>query len=98
MVVDVHIPVEQALGEDFGLTPSDLPLYSLHPNGSLWDGVVKRFVYSGIYLDELSITVAPVVLGGGKRLFEGFDDTVRLEHIDVLQSPFATHILYRVVR
>jgi len=38
-----HLPVEQALGFAFGLTPSDLPLFSLHPNGSLWHGVVGRF-------------------------------------------------------
>ena len=41
---------------------------------------------------------APVVLGGGKRLFDGFDETMSLEHVSLLQSPFATHITYRVVR
>jgi dihydrofolate reductase len=50
------------------------------------------------YVEELSISIAPVVLGGGKRLFDGFDQTVRLEHLRLLQSPFATHISYRVVR
>jgi hypothetical protein len=41
---------------------------------------------------------APVVLGGGKRLFDDFDETVSLEHLSLLQSPFVTHITYRVVR
>ena len=50
------------------------------------------------YVDELSVSIAPVVLGGGKRLFDGFDQTVGLEHIGVLQSPFATHLSYRVAR
>jgi dihydrofolate reductase len=50
------------------------------------------------YVEELSISIAPVVLGGGKRLFEGFDHTIGLEHLRLLQSPFATHITYRVVR
>jgi dihydrofolate reductase len=50
------------------------------------------------YLEELSISIAPVILGGGKRLFDGFDETVNLEHVGLLQSPFATHITYRVVR
>jgi dihydrofolate reductase len=49
-------------------------------------------------VDELSISIAPVTLGAGKRLFEGFHDDVTLEHIGVRQSPFATHISYRVVR
>jgi len=48
--------------------------------------------------DELSIIVAPVVLGGGKRLFEGFTKPLELEHIGVRQSPFATFVDYRVRR
>jgi len=47
-------------------------------------------------VDELSIIVAPVVLGGGKRLFDGFTDSLELEHIRVRQSPFATFVDYRV--
>ncbi|HZK51141.1 MAG TPA: dihydrofolate reductase family protein [Actinomycetota bacterium] len=50
------------------------------------------------YVEELAISIAPVVLGGGKRLFDDFVDTVGLEHLGVRQSPFATHITYRVVR
>ena len=59
---------------------------------------VIRQALRGGYVEELSISIAPVVLGGGKRLFDGFDQTVVLEHVRVLQSPFATHISYRVVR
>jgi dihydrofolate reductase len=49
-------------------------------------------------VDELSIVVAPVILGDGKRLFEGFSKQVELEHVGVRQSPFATFIDYRVKR
>jgi dihydrofolate reductase len=49
-------------------------------------------------VDELTIIVAPVVLGGGKRLFEGFDRSLELEHLGVRQSPHATFIDYRVKR
>jgi dihydrofolate reductase len=59
--------------------------------------VIRQALRAGL-VDELSISVAPVVLGAGKRLFEGFDTDVRLEPIRVLQSPFATHVTYRVVR
>ena len=59
--------------------------------------IIRQALHSGL-IDELSISVALVVLGAGKRLFEGFDSDVRLEPIRVLQSPFATHITYRVVR
>jgi dihydrofolate reductase len=49
-------------------------------------------------VDELTIIVAPVVLSGGKRLFEGFDRSLELEHVGVRQSPHATFIDYRVRR
>ena len=47
-------------------------------------------------VDELTIIIAPVVLGAGKRLFDGFSESVELEHRRVRQSPFATFIEYRV--
>ena len=49
-------------------------------------------------VDELTIIVAPVVLGGGKRLFEGFTKSIDLEHIGVRQSQYATFVDYRVKR
>jgi dihydrofolate reductase len=58
--------------------------------------VIRQALRAG-YVEELSISIAPVVLGGGKRLFDGFDETVRLEHLRLLQTPFATHVSYRVV-
>jgi dihydrofolate reductase len=59
--------------------------------------VIRQALHAG-YLEELAISIAPVVLGGGKRLFDHVDQTVPLEHLAVRQSPFATHISYRVVR
>jgi dihydrofolate reductase len=49
-------------------------------------------------VDDLSIVIAPVVLGGGKRLFDGFTKDVELEHLGVHQSPYATFIDYAVKR
>lgn len=50
------------------------------------------------YVEELSMSIAPVILGDGKRVFDDFYQTVNLEHLGMLQSPFATHVTYRVVR
>jgi dihydrofolate reductase len=57
---------------------------------------VIRQALAGGYVDQLGIIVAPVVLGGGKRLFDGFTESLDLEHVGVRQSPFATFINYRV--
>jgi len=56
-----------------------------------------RQALRGGYVEELTITIAPVVLGAGKRLFEGFDESLNLEHVRLLQSRLATHITYRVL-
>ena len=59
--------------------------------------VIRQALEAGL-VDELSIIIAPVILGGGKRLFEGFTRSIDLQHIRVRQSPFATFIDYRVTR
>lgn len=57
--------------------------------------LIRQSLAAGL-VDELTIIIAPVILGGGKRLFEGFSDSIELEHLGVRQSPFATFIDYRV--
>jgi dihydrofolate reductase len=59
--------------------------------------VIRQALDAGL-VDELSIIVAPVVLGGGKHLFDGFTRSLDLEHLGVRQSRFATFIDYRVLR
>jgi dihydrofolate reductase len=47
-------------------------------------------------IDVLAISVAPVILGRGKRLFEGFDHDIDLEISSVHQSDYAVHTIYDV--
>ena len=49
-------------------------------------------------VDELVISTAPVILGAGKRLFDGFDLDVDLEVGKVYSSPYATHVRYAVAK
>jgi dihydrofolate reductase len=46
-------------------------------------------------LDELMLDVAPILLGSGERLLDGVTD-VQFDPVDVIHSPLATHIRYRV--
>lgn len=59
--------------------------------------VIRQSLAAGL-VDELTIIIAPVILGGGKRLFEGFEQSVDLEHLGVRQSPYATFVDYRVIK
>jgi dihydrofolate reductase len=59
--------------------------------------VIRQALEAGL-VDELTIIVAPVVLGGGKRLFEGFSSSLELEQLGVRQSRWATFVDYRVKR
>ena len=57
--------------------------------------VAQQYLDAGL-LDELQIHVAPVLLGGGVRLFENQRAEIELTH--VLGSPAVTHLRYRVVK
>lgn len=48
-------------------------------------------------LDEINISVIPILLGGGVRLFENIGTApVELERIRVVQAPGVTHLGFRV--
>jgi len=60
--------------------------------------VVRQLLLAG-QVDELTLHLTPIVLGGGMRLFDGFaPDSLKLECTGVEASQLTTHIDYRVVR
>src|SRR6476619_5410974 len=59
--------------------------------------VIRQGLVSGV-VDELHIIVAPVILGGGKHLFQDFTKSLDLENLGVRQSRWATFIEFAVRR
>jgi dihydrofolate reductase len=54
-----------------------------------------RQAFAAGAVDELTVDIAPVLLGSGERLFEGLEDP-GLEMLQVSHSPLAIHVRYRV--
>lgn len=60
--------------------------------------IARQCLEAGL-LDELTIHLVPVLLGGGVRLFEGIDPAkVELEPVRVIDSPGVTHLTFRAAR
>jgi dihydrofolate reductase len=56
--------------------------------------VIQQYLNLGV-IQELEIAVAPVLFGGGRRLFENLRDPVPRFRIDkVVDTPAATHVRY----
>jgi dihydrofolate reductase len=50
-------------------------------------------------VDEIQIHLVPVLLGDGIRLFEHLGtERIELERTRVIESPFATHLRFRVIK
>ena len=59
--------------------------------------VIREALAAG-QVDELVVSTAPVILGAGKRLFDGFEKDVDLRIRSVHPSEWAVHTTYDVVR
>ena len=57
----------------------------------------QQAIAAGV-LDEVQVHQVPVLLGGGRRLFDVLPSLVELEIVRVVDTPEATHIRYRVRR
>jgi dihydrofolate reductase len=58
---------------------------------------INQYLAAGL-VDEIDLHVAPTLLGGGKRLFEGVGPDLKLEVLRAVEAPGVAHLKYRVVK
>jgi dihydrofolate reductase len=59
---------------------------------------IQQFFAAGL-VDEVNISMVPLFLGGGERLFENLGDSAPpLEQTRVVEGPGVVHVRYRVAR
>jgi dihydrofolate reductase len=58
---------------------------------------IQQFLGAGL-IDEFQLHIAPMLLGGGVRLFEQGPTNLAVENTRVIESPRVTHLKYRVVK
>jgi dihydrofolate reductase len=59
--------------------------------------IAQQFLSAGL-VDEINLSISPVMLGGGERLFDNLKPAPKLEQLRVIQAPGVTHVRYRVLR
>ncbi len=60
--------------------------------------IAQQVIRAGL-MDAIHIDLAPVLLGGGVRLFDYLGPTpIQLEIVRVVEAPNVTHLRYRVVK
>jgi dihydrofolate reductase len=58
---------------------------------------IRQYIQAG-HVEEITLHVAPVLLGSGIRLLDGLSSAdLALELVEAVASPLVTHIRYRVV-
>lgn len=58
---------------------------------------INQYLAAGL-VDEIELHVAPILLGGGKRLLAGVGPDLKLEELRAVEAPGVAHLKYRVVK
>jgi dihydrofolate reductase len=59
--------------------------------------IINQYLAAGL-VDEIEVHVAPLILGGGARLFDDVGPDLKLEQLRAVEAPGVAHLKYRVVK
>ncbi len=98
-----HDPIEMAGGTTFHFITEGFDAAYAQARATAGDGEIAivggastvRQAFAAGVIDEITLDIAPVLLGSGERLFDGVSDP-GLEVLEATHSPLATHVRYRV--
>jgi dihydrofolate reductase len=98
-------PVQKQGGTTFTFVTDGIESAIEQAKGAAGDGnvsvaggaeTIQQAIRAGL-VDQLELHVAPILLGGGTRLFDDLGpDDAALERVEVVDSPRVTHVTYRV--
>jgi dihydrofolate reductase len=100
-----HEPIQMAGGTTFRFVTAGFDAALDQAKDAAGDGEVDiaggastvRQAFAAGAIDELLLDIVPVLLGRGERLFDGVADP-GLDPVEVIHSPHATHVRYRIGR
>jgi dihydrofolate reductase len=100
-----HEPIEMSGGTTFHFVTAGFDAALEGARAAAGDGDVEiaggastvRQALAAGAIDDLVLDVVPILVGSGERLLDGLTD-VDFEPLEVIHSPHATHIRYRVRR
>jgi dihydrofolate reductase len=59
--------------------------------------VARQYLGAGL-VDEMELSVVPVLLGGGERLLDDLAPDLKLEQLCAIEAPGVAHLKYRVLK
>ena len=100
-----HEPIQMAGGTTFRFVTAGFDAALEQAKDAAGNGDVDiaggastvRQAFAAGAIDELLLDIVPVLLGRGERLFDGVADP-GLDPVEVIHSPYATHVRYRIGR
>jgi dihydrofolate reductase len=59
--------------------------------------VARQYLGAGL-VDEMELSVVPVLLGGGERLLDDLTPNLKLEQLYAIEAPGVAHLKYRILK